>query len=334
MSHHNFTTRRTRMPGIYVAALTAVVSGVSVFVNSYGVRRVSSPLLYTTSKNIVAAVILVAAWGWGARAIGRRTPSLSPEGAHAHATSGRRGPRATRLHRTLGLGYVGVVGGGLAFVLFFNGLARSQPASAAFWRDTLVPEVALLAVFFLKERLTWWNLVALALLVAGEILATGGVGHLGARPGEIEIVASSGLWAFEVIIAKALLRDTAPAAVAAVRMSVGAAALMAYLATSGRIGALFTLTAHQLWWIAATGVLLALYVATWMIALSRARALDVTSILVGAAVVTWALQEIAGGASNAPAVLGLALIGTGTLLTLVAAATRRPGYRWALGPRS
>ena len=333
MSHHNSMSRRRPVSGIYVAALTAVVSGVSVFVNSYGVQRVSSPLVYTTSKNIVAAVILLAAWTWGTRALGRRGPSLSREGAPRDAATSRRALRVTGLGRALALGYVGVVGGGLAFVLFFNGLARSQPASAAFWRDTLVPEVALLAVFFLKERLTGWNLVALALLVAGEILATGGVGHLGARPGEIDIVASSALWALEIVVAKSLLADTAPAAVAAVRMGVGATTLLLYLAASGRVGALLALDAHQLWWVAVTGTLLALYVATWMIALSRARALDVTSILVGAAVVTWALQAIAGSSSHAPAALGLVLIGTGTLLTLVAAAMRRPDHRGALGPR-
>ena len=333
MSNNPSVPRRTPVPGIYVAAITAVVSGVSVFVNSYGVKSVSSPLVYTTSKNIVATVILLTAWCWGAR-VGRRrhAPSLADLRAHHVTLSSRGGPTMTRLRRGLALAYVGVVGGGFAFVLFFNGLARSQPAAAAFWRDTLVPEVALFAVIFLRERIRWWNLLTLALLVSGEIMATGGVGHLAAQPGEIDVIASSGLWAIEVIVAKTLLRDMAPTSVATVRMGIGATTLLIYVGASGRSSALLALDARQLVWIVATGILLALYVATWMTALSRARALDVTSLLVGAAVITWALQGIAGSTSSNASLVGLALISAGTLLTLVANATKGSRRHLAMGP--
>ena len=332
MSNNLSVPRRTPVPGIYVAASAAVVSGVSVFVNSYGVKSVSSPLVYTTSKNIVATVILLTAWCWGARVGRRHAPSLADPPAHHGTLSSRGGPTMTRVRRGLALAYVGVVGGGFAFVLFFNGLARSQPAAAAFWRDTLVPEVALFAVIFLRERIRWWSLLTLALLVGGEIVATGGVGHLAAQPGEIDVIASSGLWALEVIVAKTLLRDMAPTSVATVRMGIGAATLLIYVGASGRSSALLALDARQLVWIVATGILLALYVATWMTALSRARALDVTSLLVGAAVITWALQGIAGSTSSNASLVGLALIGAGTLLTLVANATKGSRRHLAMGP--
>ena len=41
-----------------VAGVTALVSGVSVFVNSYGVHSFSSPALYTTAKNMAAVLFL------------------------------------------------------------------------------------------------------------------------------------------------------------------------------------------------------------------------------------------------------------------------------------
>jgi drug/metabolite transporter (DMT)-like permease len=304
------------VPGVAVAGVTALVSGVSVFVNSYGVKTFASPAVYTTAKNLVAAAVLVLAAALGARSRAGRSA------VNFVVAPVPQDPRRGALH-WLGLAYVGVVGGGLAFVLFFDGLALSQPASAAFWRDTMVVWVALLAVFVLRDRLRWWNLLAIALLVAGEVTVTGGVGRLAASRGELDVLASSVLWAVEIVVAKRLLRGIAPARLSVIRMGGGAVALVAYLATQGSLGTLLALNWAQAGWIALTGALLGVYVATWFTALARARALDVTSVLVGSAVVTWLLQWVAGSASAAPASLGLALIAVGVALVAVAAVRPR-----------
>jgi drug/metabolite transporter (DMT)-like permease len=169
---------------------------------------------------------------------------------------------------------------------------------------------------FLRERIRWWNVVAIALLVAGEIIVTGGVGHLGARPGELDVLASSVLWSLEIVVAKVLLRDMTPATISTIRMGVGAAALLVYVCVSGNSHALIALNWHQLMWVVVTGALLAAYVATWMTALSRARAVDVTSVLVASTLVTWILQALAGAATIKPPVTGLILIAMGALLVL------------------
>ena len=171
------------LPGVLVAGVTALISGLSVFVNSYGVHAVTSPAVYTTAKNLVAAVILFgcAFAAWRTR---NRWPVSPParfvsvyRGGAVARTEGpvSRGPEALRW---IGLAYVGIVGGGLAFVLFFDGLADTTATPAAFWRDTLVIWVAVLAVPFLHERVTWWNMAAIVLLVVGEVAVTGGVGRL------------------------------------------------------------------------------------------------------------------------------------------------------------
>jgi drug/metabolite transporter (DMT)-like permease len=219
----------------------------------------------------------------------------------------------------LGLAYVGVIGGGLAFVLFFDGLAQSEPASAAFWRDTLVIWVALLAVVLLRERIQWWNIAAIGMLIAGEVVVSGGVGHLAANRGELYVVASSVLWAGEVVVARRLLTRLAPATLSLIRMGVGAAALLVYLTATGAFGVLASFTSHQLGWALATGLLLGGYVATWMTALSRARALDVTSVLASSALITWLLQLTAGTATFGISSLGLALIALGAGLVAVGA---------------
>jgi drug/metabolite transporter (DMT)-like permease len=228
--------------------------------------------------------------------------------------------------RWLALVYVAVVGGGLAFVLFFDGLAKTTATPAAFWRDTLLVWVALLAVPLLRERLAWWNVAAIVLLITGQVAFAGGFGHLAADQGELLVLASSLLWAFEVVAAKVLLRDLTPTTLSLLRMGGGALTLLVYLGVTGRLQPLASLSPHQLAWVLLTGLLLAAYVLTWMTALARGRAVDVTSVLVGGALVTWLLQALAGTASTGVRSLGLALVAAGTAMTLWAVARHRlPG---------
>lgn len=310
--------RDSRTPGVLVAGVTALVSGVSVFVNSYGVRSFASPALYTTAKNVAAMLFLALAASTGLWSR-RRGPSQLT--SHFVTSEGS----AASSHGAaywLGLAYVGVVGGGLAFVLFFDGLAVSTPASAAFWRDTMVLWVAALAIPILREKVRWWNVVAILMLISGQIVLAGGVGQLAFTRGEVDVLGSTVLWAIEVVVAKRLLREIAPAALALVRMGVGALALFSYLAVTGSFSSLLALDAHQMLWVLLTGLLLSVYVGTWMTALARARALDVTSVLVASALLTWILQLGAGTVTPVTSSLGLVLIGVGAALVIWASTTR------------
>ena len=74
------TDVRPPAPGGRGGGVTALVSGVSVFVNSYGVHAVSSPAVYTTAKNLVAAVVRLAAVAgvaWRAAAAAARPGATS-----------------------------------------------------------------------------------------------------------------------------------------------------------------------------------------------------------------------------------------------------------------
>jgi drug/metabolite transporter (DMT)-like permease len=301
------------MNGVLVGGITAVISGISVFANSYGVHHVPSPSVYTTGKNLVALLVLgagtLAATAW------RRHSTVRGEMAARWVAAPVAIAPGTRSTLTwVGLAYVGIIGGGLAFVLFFNGLARTTATPAAFLHDTLVIWVVILAGPFLHERAARWNIAAIALLVGGEVALSKGIGHLAWGSGTSLVLAATLLWAVEVVVAKRLLSGIAPATLSLVRMGVGSAALLAYLAVDGGLGSLFALNRGQLSWILLTGLLLAGYVGTWMTALSRARAIDVTSILVASALITAALQALAGTQPLAPEWLGLVLITAGTAL--------------------
>ncbi len=305
-----------RAPGLLLAGATALVSGVSVFVNGYGVRALPDAALYTTAKNAVAAVILALAVV-AFPSLRRRAPGTSDGGGGCAADRLPWGGRATSggLARALGLAYVAAVGGGVAFVLFFIGLARSAAEPAAFVHDTLVIWVGVVAWGTLRERLSTWNLVAIAALVAGQVLVAGGVGGLAGAGGLGLVLAATLLWAVEVVVAKRLLATVAPGAIALVRMGGGSALLVCYLALDNKLAALSSIDARQLSWVLATGALLAVYVATWLAALARARAVDVTSVLAASVVVTAALQALAGrsGLPSEPAGLALVLLGAATV---------------------
>ncbi len=286
--------------GAAFAAGAAAISGLAVFVNGYGVRVVRDATVYTTAKNLVAAVVL----GLLAVALARRTTSVA------------RLPRTAR--DWTGLAAIAVIGGSVPFVLFFEGLARASSTHAAFVQKTLVVWVAALAVPLLGERLRAVHVAAMALIVGGLVALDGGLRGFRFGDGELLILAATLLWAVEVVVAKRVLRGVAPETVAVSRMGVGVVVLLGWLAVTGRFGALVHLSARGWIWSLATGVILAGYVATWFFALSRAAAIDVTAVLSVAAVVTAALNlAVKGTAIPLAGTVGLVLLVLGAGLFAV-----------------
>lgn len=294
---------RTRGWGLALAAGTAMVSGVAVFLNAGAVRTFGNATVYTTAKNLVAAVLIgMLATVAGAR--GSPAKLVRPRGRAQWA----------------GLVAVAVVGGSVPFVLFFEGLARASSVHAAFLQKTLVVWVALLAAPLLGERVGWPHVAAVGLLVWGQAVLGGGVGGLRPGSGEALILAATLLWAVEVIIAKRLLAGLSPLTVGLARMGIGLLVLVGWLAVVGHGGDLVQLTRDQWGWALLTGAILATYVAGWYAALARAQAVDVTAVLVLGAVAT-ALLDVAvkGRALALPSSgLGVALVLTGVALALAA----------------
>jgi drug/metabolite transporter (DMT)-like permease len=303
------TIPRTRVWGIAIALVTAVTSGFAVYLNAFGVRAWgeagASSATYTTAKNLVAALVLVGL----SLALGRLGYRDDP------AADGRPGLRSPR--RRAGLAVVAIVGGSVPFLLFFEGLARASSTQAAVLHKSLVVWVALIAVPLLGERMGPLHVGAIALIVAGQVAMSGGIADLALGSGEVMILVATVLWAVEVVVAKRLL-DAVPAlSLGVFRMGAGGAVLIAFLAATGRLGELTALGAGQWLWVAATGGVLAVYVATWYVGLARAQAVDVTAVLVFAAVITAALQSGISGTA-APSLLGIGLVAAGVLLVILA----------------
>ena len=89
--------------GIYLALGTALISGISVFLNGFAVRQFPDPATYTTLKNAVAAVILIGAFvAIGGVQLAARPWYPSPKQRCWKLASGRRGQRAAAQHSLRG----------------------------------------------------------------------------------------------------------------------------------------------------------------------------------------------------------------------------------------
>jgi drug/metabolite transporter (DMT)-like permease len=288
--------------GIAFALATALISGVAIFVNSYAVKEITVAAVFTTLKNGVAALALL--------------------GVTVLATRGRRSlPAGARTWS--GMTLVGIFGGGVAFLLFFSGLAMASAPSAAFIHKTLFVWVAMLAVPFLGERLGLIQIGALAALFGSQLLITPPTGVTWGM-GETLIAAATLVWAGEVVLAKRLLARVDPLVLGVGRLGIGLIVLIGYVGITGKLGALVALDGTQWVLVMGTGALLAGYVGTWFAALRFAPASVVTSVLVLGAPITATLASIANGTlPQAQPLAGyvLALIAAGTVAFV---ATRRP----------
>ncbi len=313
MTRQETVARIPRIPltirwGVGLAALTAVISGFSVFINTYAVKELPDAAVYTTLKNGVAAAILLVI---------------------ALAVVPRAQVRSIDRRSWGALVLIGVIGGSVPFLLFFTGLAMASAPTAAFIHKTLFLWVLVLAVPFLGERLGWFPIAAIGVLLAGQVLVAPPTGVTWGQ-GETMILAATLLWAVEVILARRLLLGSVPSPVlGAARLGIGLVILGGYLLVTGRLPILAGLTVVQWSWALGTGVLLAAYVGTWLAALQRAPASVVASVLVLGAPITAILAALVNGTTPAfPVVVGQVLIAAavGLIALLAVRAARGPSH--------
>jgi len=302
------TTDRRRA-GIALAGVTAVVSGVSVFVNGYGVGHFDDATTYTTAKNLVAATVIATVF------VAQRRHA--PDRPEQHV------PTVGPTRRRLTLAAIAVIGGSIPFVLFFEGLARVSSSDAAFIHKTLVVWVAVLATVFLRERLSAPHVVAIVLILGGYASVAGGVGLPVVGVGELLIILATLCWSVEVVLARSLLGAGVPEmSVSTWRMAGGVTILVGWAGVRGALDDLFALSPTQWGWALLTGVFLTAYVVTWHHALARAQAVDVTAMLATGAVITALLNGAVRGVAIDP--IGSALLLAGGLIVAgVAAMTPR-----------
>lgn len=258
--------------GLKLALLTALISGFSIFVNKFAVDSIQPALTFTASKNVIVAVMII---------------SL------LILTKKWREVLNLKKGQLVKLGLVAIIGGALPFYLFFTGLSQTPAINAAIIQKTLVLWVALLAIPFLKEKITALQILAIGILFGANIMV-GGFKGFSYSAGELMILAATILWAIENVIAKKVLATVDPDIVTGARMGIGSLILfsLSLITNPKTISSLFSLDTTQWFWLSLTAFALFAYVSTWYRALKLAPAITVTAILVASTLVTNVLSAI------------------------------------------
>lgn len=256
--------------GLYLVLGTALISGVSVFLNKFAVKAISNSDVFTTAKNLTVGLVLT-----GIILLPFFLDKL----------------KIIKLTDWFKLGAIGLIGGSIPFLLFFKGLSLTSATSAAFIHKSLFIWVSLLAIWFLGEKIGKLQYLALGLLFLGNFTMLGfKLMNLGWP--ELLILGATLMWAIEYVIAKRVLASVPAEVVAWARMFLGSVILLGYLFFTGQVSGLVSLNTNQWYWIAISSILLLGYILTWYKALKLLPAVTVTSVLVIASPVTTCLDLI------------------------------------------
>lgn len=285
--------------GIALAYLTALVSGISVFANSFGVVTLDATA-YTLVKNALVAAILAAV----CLSLGSWREILSLD-------------RRQKLY----LAFSGIVGGGIAFALFFSGLAQVSGAEGSFLYRLLFVFAAIIGVLALKERFTWKTAAGASAILAGNFLLLGS-SALSLSGGALAVLAAAALWAAEYAVSKKALETLSPSTVAAARMGIGAVVLLGILVLQGKTGALLSISAESLGWIAVATGFLVLFTTLWYSALKQTSLISATAAFtLGGPVSALLSLAFAGKALLATQAAGFLLLAAGAVFVIGAAET-------------
>lgn len=262
----------TLKKGIYLAFLTALISGVSNFVNKIAVDVIKPPLVFTAEKNAIVGLLII-----GILIITLKWKKIK---------------NLTR-KQIVYLGLIGIIGGSLPFYLFFTGLSQIPAINGALIHKTLVFWIIILAIPFLKEKVSKLQVLAILLIFSANF-AIGEFKGLAFSKGEFFVLIATIFWAVENILAKKILPKVDPDVVIAVRMGLGSLILLTAAAITAPAALVksFTPLPTQMFWMITTILLLFGYVMTWYRALKFAPVTLVASILVSATLVTNILSAI------------------------------------------
>ena len=226
--------------GIYFVFLTAAISGLSIFINKFGVDVVNSSVFAllknsTVALLVIGSLILLKDW---------------------------RILKTIQKKQWFYLVMIGLIGGAVPFLLFFKGLSLTSGAQAAFIHKTLFIWAAVGALLFLKEKISKNFVIAGFLIIVGNLLM------LKMLPtkfgmGDILILAATLLWAVETVISKKILEKISVQAVIGARMFFGSMFILLYIIAIGQLSLVASINLSQIGWVMITSVLLLGYNVFW-----------------------------------------------------------------------
>ncbi|MDD2753830.1 MAG: DMT family transporter [Candidatus Portnoybacteria bacterium] len=258
--------------GLLLVFSTAIISGVSVFINKFGVGM-NNPDIFTFAKNTAVAVLFTAV---------------------IFFLKDRKALFQLNKNQWLQLLALGLIGGSIPFLLFFKGLALTSAAQGAFIHKTMFIFVVILAAFILKEKINKNFIIGGLLLLLGNLILLKGL-HFSFGLGDALVLVAVLFWAMENVLAKYVLREMPGNIAAWGRMFFGSIFILAYLSFTGQASQVLNLNSAQIGWIAITSALLFGYTITWYNGLKTVSVSIATTILLFGLPITTALSAIYAG---------------------------------------
>jgi drug/metabolite transporter (DMT)-like permease len=250
--------------GTFLVFLTSIISGVSIVVNKFFVVKID-PLIFTATRALLIGVVFLVIFLFISKIENKKFKKVSWK---------------TLLS-------IGIIGGGIAFWLFFEGLKLTTAGRAAFLHKTLPIYALILAFFFLRERISKKQLIAMIIMLGGLIFLELDNLSPGMRIGDLLVLGAAILWAIENTISKkAMINNESNWVVTFSRMFFGSIVLFAIILLMGKADLLFALTNQQIVYILVSGGLLFLYVLTWYWGLKHINLSKASTILLLAPVIS------------------------------------------------
>jgi len=255
--------------GVLFALITALVSGISIFINSFAVKSFDESL-FTALKNLIVVVFLFSL--------------ILVLGELKHL-------KLLRAKNWLQLAFIGLIGGSIPFLLFFNALSHTPAVNAGFIHKIMFLFVAVLAIIFLKEKLNRKVFFGSVLLVLAVILLFG-INIQSFNSFDLMILAATALWAAENVYSKHLLKEVQPKILAFGRMFFGSIFLLLFLAFTGKLILINSLNSIHFFWLLITSLFLFSYLLFWYSSLQKIPVTLATSILLLGLPVTALLNSL------------------------------------------
>lgn len=167
------------------------------------------------------------------------------------------------------LAMIAIIGGAIAFLLFFTGLKLTTAGRGAFLNKTLPIYAVLLAFVFLKEKVTKKYFYSLLIMFLGTVAIffsdiTPTQFWLNPSLGDLLVVIATILWAFEAVIArKVMSKGENNFFVSFVRMFFGGIILFAFAILGGKYDIILSLSTQQLINVGISTIILFGYVLFW-----------------------------------------------------------------------
>lgn len=278
--------------GLFLVFLTALISGVSIFLNKYSVSAIN-PYVFTFLKNVVVAVALLSLL-----LLFRNFNEL----------------KNLNKKQWWNLVLIGLVGGSIPFLLFFKGLSLTSSSMGSFIHKTMFIYVGVLAVIFLREKLTKSIFFASVLLLLGNFLILK-LKAISFNIGDLLVLIATLFWAIENTLSKHVLEKLSGNVVAFGRMFFGSIFILIFLGFTNQLPLITNLNSLQILWILFTAVLLLGFVITWYNGIKLVKITVAASILLLGSPITTLLNFIfSEGAIGFIEISGIFLIMAGVVV--------------------